>query len=118
MGRLARPRHGGQAELRRLQELGTRPPRPRPPDHQGKAGRSTQARAEKPKADGEKPKEDGEKPEDDGEKPEADAKEAEPKSREDNPAKEQAAKKPYVDRQLDKALAVIKEKLATPVAKK
>ena len=47
----------------------------------------------------------------------ADAKDA-PKSREDNPAKERAEKKPYVDRQLDKALAVIKEKLATPVAKK
>ena len=51
------------------------------------------------------------------EKPEADAKDA-PKSREDNPAKEQAGKKPYVDRQLDKALAVLKEKLATPVARK
>ncbi|MEJ7637439.1 MAG: S41 family peptidase [Singulisphaera sp.] len=65
----------------------------------------------------ETPKPEAEKPEEDGEKPEADAKDA-PKSREDNPAKERAGKKPYVDRQLDKALAVLKEKLATPVAKK
>jgi carboxyl-terminal processing protease len=70
--------------------------------------RRSQAETSKPEA---------EKPKEDGEKPEADDKDA-PKPREDNPAKEQAGKKPYVDRQLDKALAVLKEKLATPVAKK
>jgi len=65
----------------------------------------------------ETPKPEAEKPKEDGQKPEADVKDA-PKSREDNPAKERAGKKPYVDRQLDKALAVLKEKMATPVAKK
>lgn len=50
---------------------------------------------------------------DEGKKGNAD----EPKPREDNPEKERASK-PFVDRQLDKALDVIKEKLAAPVAKK
>ncbi len=49
-----------------------------------------------------------------------DAKDAGPKPREDNPAKEkeQANVKPFVDRQLDKAVEVIKEKLAASMAKK
>jgi carboxyl-terminal processing protease len=49
-----------------------------------------------------------------------DTKDAGPKPREDNPAKEkeQANAKPFVDRQLDKALEVIKEKLAASMAKK
>jgi carboxyl-terminal processing protease len=49
-----------------------------------------------------------------------DTKDAGPKPREDNPAKEkeQANVKPFVDRQLDKAVEVIKEKLAASMAKK
>ncbi|MBV8264708.1 MAG: S41 family peptidase [Planctomycetaceae bacterium] len=49
-----------------------------------------------------------------------DTKDAGPKPREDNPAKEkeQANAKPFVDRQLDKAVEVIKEKLAASMAKK
>jgi len=55
---------------------------------------------------------------DEGNKP--DTKDAGPKPREDNPAKEkeQANAKPFVDRQLDKAVEVIKEKLAASMAKK
>ncbi|MBV8607032.1 MAG: S41 family peptidase [Singulisphaera sp.] len=55
---------------------------------------------------------------DEGDKP--DTKDAGPKPREDNPAKEkeQANAKPFVDRQLDKAVEVIKEKLAASMAKK
>jgi carboxyl-terminal processing protease len=55
---------------------------------------------------------------DEGDKP--DTKDAGPKPREDNPAKEkeQANAKPFVDRQLDKSVEVIKEKLAASMAKK
>ena len=55
---------------------------------------------------------------DEGDKP--DTKDAGPKPREDNPAKEkeQANAKPFVDRQLDKAVEVIKKKLAASMAKK
>ncbi|MBV8233821.1 MAG: S41 family peptidase, partial [Planctomycetaceae bacterium] len=55
---------------------------------------------------------------DEGNKP--DTKDAGPKPREDDPAKEkeQANAKPFVDRQLDKAVEVIKEKLAASMAKK
>ena len=54
----------------------------------------------------------GDRQEEDGEKPgaEPDPKDA-PKSREDNPAKERAGKKPFVDRQLEKAVAVLKSLL-------
>jgi carboxyl-terminal processing protease len=85
----------------------------------GRQAEASKLEAEKPKEakeDDGKAKEDGEAAEE-VEKPDADAEDA-PKSREDNPAKEREGKKPYVDRQLEKALAVIKEKLATPVAKK
>ena len=55
---------------------------------------------------------------DEGDKP--DTKDAGPKPREDNPAKEkeQANAKPFADRQLDKAVEVIKKKLAASMAKK
>ena len=51
-------------------------------------------------------------------KPES--KSGEPKPREDNPAKEKehASAKPFIDRQLNKAVEVIKEKLAASMAKK
>ncbi|MBV8556669.1 MAG: hypothetical protein JO116_13995, partial [Planctomycetaceae bacterium] len=55
---------------------------------------------------------------DEGDKP--DTKDAGPKPREDDPAKEkeQANAKPFVDRQLDKAVEVVKDKLAASMAKK
>ena len=90
----------------------------------GQAGRSRQARGREAQGrregqGDEKAKADDEEAEEAEAKPEADADaRTQPKSREDNPAKEREAKKPYVDRQLDKALEVLKEKLATPVAKK
>jgi carboxyl-terminal processing protease len=45
-------------------------------------------------------------------------KEAQDKPREDDPAKEQAKTKPFTDRQLARALEVIKEKIDKPQAKK
>jgi len=82
--------------------LGKRKPKPSAEEHKSEAKDQAKPEAEKPKADGEK----AEKPKADGEKAE--------KDREAKKSKD----KPFVDKQLEVALRVIKEKLEAPVAKK